>query len=308
MTGALAASIRIAARTLGRGGVIINEHVISADQIRMHVEVLGKLFDFVHHDDLLDRIERPCRRPFCLLTFDDGKRSNATEAAAELERLGVPAVFYLVAGFLDSGRPLWFDRRDALKRELGALPRGLDPDVLKKLPHRLVQERMDRATEAHGVDADPADPDVGPMSWDEARGLAARGFTLGAHTVDHPVLTCETEDEARRQIERSVQRLEEEIGGPCATFAYTNGNYTAALGRIVEACGVRTATTTEPLWVDRSFPTWRLPRIQLFPGQSPAKILTKIALALRPGTLVDPNGTGRVYREIQRAARAAGRS
>jgi peptidoglycan/xylan/chitin deacetylase (PgdA/CDA1 family) len=304
MTGPMALAIRSLAARLGRGGVIINEHVISAEQIRLHVETLAKVFDFVHHDDLLERIENPGRRPFCLLTFDDGKRSNATEVAPELGRLGVPGVFYLVAGFLDTGKPLWFDRRDALRRALGELPAELGSDVLKKLPHRLVRERLDRAAETHGVDADPSDPDVGPMSWDEARALAEAGFTLGAHTIDHPVLTCESRAEAQRQIARSVERLEEETGAPCSTFAFTNGNYTADLGRFVLSRGVATAVTTEPLWVEQGFPAWRLPRIQLFPGQSPARILLKVGLGLRPGALADPSGTGRVYREIRALERA----
>src|SRR6266498_4964903 len=72
-------------------GVIINEHTLTASQARLHVETLSRWFDFIHYDELLDRLSRPRSRPFCLLTFDDGKRSNATITAPDLERLGVPA-------------------------------------------------------------------------------------------------------------------------------------------------------------------------------------------------------------------------
>ena len=87
-------------------GVIINEHTLTASQTRLHVETLSRWFDFIHYDELLDRISRPRSRPFCLLTFDDGKRSNATITAPELERLGVPAVFYVPTRFLTDGFPL----------------------------------------------------------------------------------------------------------------------------------------------------------------------------------------------------------
>src|SRR5712691_4332770 len=94
-----------------RGGVIINEHTLTAAQTRLHVEVLSRWFDFIHHDALPERMVRPRSRPFCLMSFDDGKRSNATEAAPELERLGVPAVFYLPTRFITNEREaLWFDR------------------------------------------------------------------------------------------------------------------------------------------------------------------------------------------------------
>ena len=44
-------------------GIIVNEHTLTAAQTRKHVDILGRWFDFIHHDDLLDRIEQPRRRP-----------------------------------------------------------------------------------------------------------------------------------------------------------------------------------------------------------------------------------------------------
>src|SRR6266498_3503887 len=48
-------------------GVIINEHTLTASQTRLHVETLSRWFDFIHYDELLDRLSRPRSRPFCLL-------------------------------------------------------------------------------------------------------------------------------------------------------------------------------------------------------------------------------------------------
>src|SRR2546429_9918013 len=68
-------------------------HRRSSDLTRRHVDVLSRCFDFIHLNDLPRQLYRRGKKPFCLLTFDDGKRSNATAVAPELERLGVPAVF-----------------------------------------------------------------------------------------------------------------------------------------------------------------------------------------------------------------------
>src|SRR5712672_4458716 len=95
-----------------RGGVIINEHVLSRCQTCLHVEVLSRCFDFIKLTDLPHRLVQPGKRPFCLLTFDDGKRSNFTEVAPELERLRVPAVFYVATEALTTGTAFWFDRRE----------------------------------------------------------------------------------------------------------------------------------------------------------------------------------------------------
>src|SRR4051794_11551614 len=98
------------ARRFGGCGVIVNEHVLDSKQTRFHVEVLSRTFDFIQLNETEERLSRPSKRPWCLLTFDDGKRSNATEVAPELRKLGVPAVFYLSTGFVGSASPLWFDR------------------------------------------------------------------------------------------------------------------------------------------------------------------------------------------------------
>src|SRR5438034_7639521 len=119
-------------RLFKTGGVIVNEHVLSLEQTRRHVEVLGRSFDFIHLSDLQNRIHARNKKPFCLLTFDDGKRSNATVVAPELKRLGVPAAFFVVTSSLGGHTPFWFDRHWALRAKLGTLPQGLALPVLKR--------------------------------------------------------------------------------------------------------------------------------------------------------------------------------
>ena len=288
-----------------RGGVIINEHVLTASETRRHVDALGRWFDFIHHDELLDRLARPKARPFCLLTFDDGKRSFATETAPELERLGVPAVIYVATQFLTDRTALWFDRRTAIRRALGYLPPEIEREVLIRLPLASINERLDRACDKYKVTVDMEDDDVGPMSWDEARDLARRGFTIGAHSLRHAVLTCETEASALSDIEQSIAEVSSEIGTPCKSFAFPNGNYTARLARRALEAGANTVMTTDPMWTDNSFPPWRLPRVSLNRAYNRGAIELKMSLATGRW-LVNPNGTGRLYRKSSHACEAAG--
>jgi peptidoglycan/xylan/chitin deacetylase (PgdA/CDA1 family) len=277
-------------------GVIINEHSLTASQTRLHVETFSRWFDFIHHDELLDRLSRPRSRPFCLLTFDDGKRINATETAPELERLGVPAVFYVTTRFLTDRFPLWFDRSDAIRRSLGYIPPDLHVETLKQLPFTLLNERLDRACAEYQVAPDMECDDIRPMSWEEARGLARRGFTLGAHGLRHTVLTRETEAVALFEIRQSIEEVKTEIG-ECLTFAFPNGNYTKRLASYALECGVETVMTTEPMWVDSGFPLWRLPRVQIEDWHGHARIELKLAAAATGRLLANPDGTGRLYRK-----------
>jgi peptidoglycan/xylan/chitin deacetylase (PgdA/CDA1 family) len=291
------------ARHLKSGGVIVNEHVLDREQTRRHVDVLSRSFDFIHLNDLPSQLCRRGKKPFCLLTFDDGKRSNATAVAPELERLGVPAVFFVVSGSLDDQAPLWFDRYRALQQKLGAAPSGLSLPVLKQLPHALLIERIGRACSRYGIDANVRDDDVGLMSWEQVRQLRRRGFSIGAHGHTHTILTRENKAAAFESIERSIVKVSEEIGEPCPSFAFPNGNYTAELAQHAIRCGAKTVMTTEPTWVDQRFPLWRLPRLQIFGNDNPGKVRLKAAVAAAGCILKNPDGTGRLYRVINRLAR-----
>lgn len=309
MKGSLArAGLALACR-FSRGGVIINEHTLGLQDLRRHIDTLGRWFDFIHPDQLPSRIRRGRGKPFCLLTFDDGHRSNATVAAPELARLGVPASFLVVTSFVGTQSELWFTLYARLRRKLAdALPPGLSPRAIKRLPYDILVERLERACREHGVAADLSDEDAMPMSWDQARSLRRRGFDVGAHGVTHAILTRQTRQEALANISGSIARVSAEIGEPCRTFAFPNGNYTADLARHAARCGAWLVFTAEPTWTDERFPFWRLPRVQLFGGHGRADIELKLSLAAAGRFVPSGDGTGRAYRLVNRlaAARAPG--
>jgi len=183
---------------------------------------------------------------------------------------------------------------------LGYLPPEIKREVLIQLPLASINERLDRACDKYKVTVDMEDDDVGPMSWDEARDLARRGFTIGAHSLRHAVLTCETEASALSDIEQSIAEVSSEIGTPCKSFAFPNGNYTARLARRALEAGANTVMTTDPMWADNSFPPWRLPRVSLNRAYNRGAIELKMSLATGRW-LVNPNGTGRLYRKRSHA-------
>ncbi len=279
-----------------RGGVIVNGHTLTRSQTRLQLETLGRWFDFIRLEELPHRLLQPARRPFCLLTFDDGKRSHFTEIAPELERRRAPAVFYVTTEPLSTGSWLWFDQREQLVRKRGHCPAGLELQTLKKLPFSALKERLDRACAHSGVTPGNEPDDLRPMSWDEARSLARRGFTIGAHGLTHAILTHETKERAFAEIESSLVSVSAELGAPCTTFAFPNGNYTPELAQWALRCGASTVMTTEPTWVNGHSPFWRLPRIQLFGEFNRERIELKIALAALRGVLANPDGSGRKYR------------
>lgn len=285
-------------RIVGRfknGGVVINNHTDNRKQIRMQVETLGRYFDFIHHDELLSRLTQRKSKPFCLFTFDDGKKINATETAPEMERLGVPGVFFVATEFLYHKTPLWFDVHESIEKKLGILPANLELSAVKQLPFAELKERIEKASEKYSVTVDMSNPCIAPMSWDDARTLKKKGFTIGAHTTWHCILTNEPINEALTDIKHSINTVTKEIGSPCQSFAFANGNYTPYLAQYAIDCGVKTAMTTEPAWANETFPAWKLPRIQMYDYYSKKHVTLKILAAMSNFLLKNPDGTGRSY-------------
>ncbi len=67
-------------------------------------------------------------------------------------------------------------------------------------------------------------PQYKPCTWDQLRELAANGFSIGAHTVTHPILArIEEPADTEQEILQSKAEIEQELQRPVDVFAYPNG-------------------------------------------------------------------------------------
>ena len=211
---------------------------------------------------------RKARSDLLVVTFDDGYRDVAVHAAPLLASLGVPAICYLATGFIGTDRRFDHDRlyhlaRLALARRLR--PQGDSAALLAPVlaGQRSVSEALDDFLSCHPVSTvkgvlelletalasagDVTPKDGEPMSWDEVRRLAGLGFSLGAHTRSHAVLTLTSGATRADEIRGSKEDIERETGQRVRDFSYCNGWYSAGLIRELAAQGFRSAVTTEDL-------------------------------------------------------------
>lgn len=275
----------------GAQGLVINNHGQDAVQIRAQVEALAPCFEFISYDDLPSRLGgRRSAKPFCLLTFDDGRAINAEETAPELLRLGIPAVFYLVTGHTGTNQPLWFDQLSAMRISHPAEVLPINEE-LKALPWRDRDNLLNQHALRLGFDPKQSSPQV--MTWEQARRLQRDGFELGSHTVDHAILVNETESEARRQLVQSYEDMTRN-GLRCRTFAFPNGCSHQSLVSMALEVGFENTMTTAPTWVRRhTLPC--LPRLYLKDSGSASYVAGKAAVARLGFVLRNPNGEGRRY-------------
>ena len=107
------------------------------------------------------------------------------------------------------------------------------------------------------------------MDWQELATLAADPLvTIGAHTVNHPILTKVDDKAVRAELENSRAVIEAALGVRPPHLAYPVGDRTAAGPRefqIAAELGFKTAVTTRPgvIFPQHAEHLTALPRISL---------------------------------------------
>ena len=252
-----------------RRPVILLYHGVPADAkegvsgfvFERHVAYLREHFEFVP-PHAVDRRRRGRDRVQIVLTFDDGFRNNAEVAAPILERYDVPALFFVSSRHAVPGKYLWFSYLRALERwfaedELrfrGAMfdmretgrsqsVARLSRILLDLTPHPAamydaIEGELPRLEDFVSA-RDLADSYAGMTAEQMARLARNPSFAFGVHTVDHPLLTRCTSQEALAQIRRNRAWIEDVCGRPGDTIAYPSGDYDAAIVAMCRDNGLR---------------------------------------------------------------------
>jgi peptidoglycan/xylan/chitin deacetylase (PgdA/CDA1 family) len=142
-------------------------------------------------------------------------------------------------------------------------------------------------------------PDADTRMMDEAelRELAAAGFEIGAHSVNHPDLSQLDYEGCLREMTESRRTLERVIGAPVRTFAYPFCRYGPAALAAARAAGFAAAVTCQGLG---SWDRYELKR-SLITGKDGLPIfLLKLTDAYQP--LFD-SGPSRLVRAATRSLR-----
>ncbi len=200
-----------------------------------------------------------------VITFDDGYADVYNIAYPRMKALGLPGTVFLTTeavtcqrsiwtnrlyGFIeaaanrkvtiefDGRKPLTVDLTDSHSRMIGALA------VCGMLKTMSPEERL---TALHAVArALGVDPQFDPieqlpmLSWDQVAILHREGFTIGSHSVTHPILSMCSEERQWMELSESKQEIETRLNAPCRVLAYPNGqpgDISDATRAIAKECG-----------------------------------------------------------------------
>jgi peptidoglycan/xylan/chitin deacetylase (PgdA/CDA1 family) len=220
------------------------------------------------------------QRSVCL-TFDDGYPEWLSLIAPALRSRQMPATFFVTTGQLQ-GELLWHERLiHAVKHLPGSADLRIDgiqvnrslnsQDQKADFLERLLQKAKylplaDRASMLMALEhALPGvQPPTSGFNEDSVRWLSQQGFDIGAHTVNHPILTECSEAEAWAEIGGAKEQLESIVRQPVTCFAYPNGrpdrDYARTHVDMVKRCGYGAAVSTARGSVGADSDILQLPR------------------------------------------------
>ena len=188
----------------------------------------------------------PAGGKYAMVTFDDGYYNN-TLALPVLDKLKVPATFFISADHVRLGKCFWWDVLYRERRARGASERDvwLESQRLKRLPTERIEDELksqfgERALTPRG-DIDR------PFTPAELNRFATHPrVRIGNHTANHAILTNYAERDARDQVVRAQEWLAEVAGAAPTAIAYPNGDHDERVLRVSREAGLKLGFTVRP--------------------------------------------------------------
>jgi peptidoglycan/xylan/chitin deacetylase (PgdA/CDA1 family) len=229
-----------------------------------------------------------------IFTIDDGYEDCITAGLPVFREFDVPVTVFVVPGIIDAGSWFWWDQVEwlvarqqrsglVLDAPEGPLPfawlSDSDRDRVTQQLIELLKRRSPVEREAaiaqlaagarESLERRPPQ-EYRVADWDTLRRAESELVRFGAHTMSHPILSGCRDDESQAEIQRSVERLREELRDPSHVFCYPNGtdqDFGAREEASAREAGAQGAVSTIPGFVqsatlgegDRLL--WRLPRV-----------------------------------------------
>jgi len=198
------------------------------------------------------------KKPLLSITFDDGQLDNLVYGAPVLNKLNVPATFYIPTSYIGSNNLLWHDiagfawqAMDESRKKGKILTETNDKisnffslksylDYLKSLNH---EQRVDEIIAAKKLV--PCFPEWARMlTWSEVKKIHQLGFEIGSHAATHELLADLPASKQRAEIYDSYNEIVFHTGTTPKSFCYPNGDYNDDTLQLIQDSKYVSAVTT----------------------------------------------------------------
>ncbi|GEP50472.1 polysaccharide deacetylase [Flavobacterium noncentrifugens] len=189
-----------------------------------------------------------------VLTFDDGYADNFLHALPLLEKYNIPAAFFITTAHIGTSKEFWWDHLASDYANCGGhfyLP-GMEEKVSKadysyknladlilnfKNPEK---EKWLETFENLNQIAFKAREGYRSMSVSELQALAKHPLaSIGLHTHHHYPLGTLSEENQKKELLMSVQKLQQLTGKPADYLALPHGSYNESTEKLAKEIGLK---------------------------------------------------------------------
>ena len=189
---------------------------------------LDYLLKHFHPVDLDEIINSPAKNKMHL-SFDDGLKECHSVIAPVLKRKGIPATFFVSPDFVDN-QHLFHRFKQAILESKGILMSGGKKYFINEI------NELDELAQKHKLDFSAWQP---YMNTEEITALHNDGFSIGAHSLDHPEMWTLSEEEQYRQVVESMQWVVDRFQPAIKAFSFpfTDDGLEQSLFNRIQASG-----------------------------------------------------------------------
>lgn len=165
-----------------------------------------------------------------VLTFDDGFCSFQDSVLPLLKKHELKATVFICPLLIEQNTTIWPELlADASENNsLMGFNQSKLPELIAQLKTLSTSERDNATTELFQHDycfeRIALNKHRQLMTWEDLKGVISSGLVeVGSHSMSHPILSKETDEDAMFEIEESKKLIEKRLGLPVVSFCYPNG-------------------------------------------------------------------------------------
>ncbi len=290
---------------------VFDGNLIDVETFRKQLALLKKNYTVVSPEDVLAWCEERCKLPprAVLLTCDDGLLNNLADMLPVLQQEDLKCLFFVTGASAGGNRStLWYEdlfliflHAPAAHFEVACRNVAIICDLTKSQNRHAVwwsavkrlsqvdaetrkaflqEARVTLGGPANGVRSSTEERRFGLLVRDELRQLVAAGMTIGAHTLNHPILSQCPLEIARTEISESRARLEAALQMPVWAMAYPFGDRQSVTPEILSMAseaGYKAAFMNFGGGLGAALPSHAIPRIHVTAQMNLAEFEANVA-------------------------------
>ena len=209
-----------------------------AENFERQIKLIQENFEIVGLNDLQNiLLDSPhLKKPYAIITFDDGYLDNYDVAYPILKSFDVKAVFFVPINYISQRLVPWWDEIAWMVRNTTLTTFKVDDDkelklaendvignikrvllAFKEIDYRSIEASLAYMRKASNCYMRPDDEPQLFMSWEQVREMSDNGMDIGSHTFSHRIL-AHIGDEQNTEILSSKAYLEEKLAKPGAGY------------------------------------------------------------------------------------------